>query len=75
MVRRKTTVSISAFLKILKQKIMKKGIHYAAMFLSVIFLFSCEKKDLSTVELNQTKTFSSDVAIKWMDMQLSLIHI
>ncbi len=70
MVRRKTTVSISAFLKILKQKIMKKGIHYAAMFLSVIFLFSCEKENLPTGKLNQTNTFSSDVAVKWMDMQV-----
>ncbi len=67
---------------------MKKGILYAAMFLSVIFLFSCEKEISSTKKekesdaliasknngrkghLNQTKTFSSDVAIKWMDMQV-----
>ncbi len=67
---------------------MKKKILSAAMFLSVIFLFSCEKEISSTTQekeshsliasrnnpgmghLNQTKTFTSEVAIKWMDMQV-----
>src|SRR5688572_25593668 len=67
---------------------MKKKILYAAILLSVTFLFSCEKEFPSTAKekvwdkliaansntrmghLHQTKTFSSDVAIKWMDMQV-----
>lgn len=55
------------------------------LFFVVISLVACEKKDLRTPEeitqararnddvnghLKQTKTFSSDVAIKWMDMQV-----
>lgn len=63
---------------------MKKNFFFVAVILST-FHYSCEKdiKSTATLEpildsknearmghLNQTKTFSSDVAIKWMDMQV-----
>ena len=62
---------------------MKKKILYVAILLSTL-QYSC-KKDMSSEtarhqllnssearmgHLNQTKTFSSDIAIKWMDMQV-----
>ena len=64
---------------------MKKKIFNVAIVLSLALHYSCEKDISSTAKqdpvlvsknearmghLNQTKTFSSDVAIKWMDMQV-----
>jgi hypothetical protein len=67
---------------------MKKYIvHVALIFTAMIFLYSCEKELesdqlfltdpsasalKSTGHLQQTKTFSSEVAFKWMNMQLRL---
>lgn len=64
-----------------------KNISYVAFF--VLLLFSCKKEiskpalqeEISRVvntneehgQLRQTKTFSSEVAIKWLDMQLQLM--
>lgn len=65
---------------------MKKKLFPVAFSLLIIFLFSCQKESTTTNEyelegiasrnnpgmghLQQTKTFSSEVAIKWMDMQV-----
>ena len=69
---------------------MKKiSVHVALVFTAMILLYSCEK-DMesdqqlqnddpgtlkSTGHLKQTKTFSSEVAFKWMNMQLRLVRL
>jgi len=70
---------------------MKKHVvHVALIFTAMIFLYSCEKELESdqlfltdpsasalkrTGHLKQTKTFSSEVAFKWMNMQLRLVRL
>jgi hypothetical protein len=73
-------------LSITKHFIMKKNILYAMLFASLtVFNYSCQKEisvsdNETTValtarnsdqgHLKQTKTFSADVAIQWMNMQV-----
>ncbi len=60
---------------------MKKTLILSAITSLMLFANSCQKIDWSDVfknqdhgHLKQTKDYSSDVALKWMDMQLRLIR-
>ncbi len=66
------------------------ALHVALIFTAMFFFYSCEKEMESdqqlktdpsvnalkgTGHLKQTKTFSSEVAFKWMNMQLRLVRL
>lgn len=67
---------------------MKKSILKAVVLVSMVSIFnlSCKKAldeigdlfhdhDSPSGHLKQTKTFSSDVVVKWLDMQLNLLRV
>jgi PAP2 superfamily len=63
---------------------MKKKIKYVALLLATVSLFnlSCRKErdhfpdhDYGHGHTNQVKFFSSDVVIKWLDMQLEMLRV
>ena len=64
--------------KINQISFMRKQILYATLLLALITLFnlSCKKQDNTSFnEAGQTKAFSSEVPIKWLDMQLNLLRV
>jgi PAP2 superfamily len=66
-------LSLTFYIFFMKQKIL-----YAAFMIATvsIFNFSCKKEDNSAPPVsNETKTFSSDVAINWLNMQLDMLRV
>lgn len=55
---------------------MKKKISLSVIFITLLF-FSCRKQDQQPApfEVNQTNTFSSEVAQKWQDMQIRILRL
>jgi hypothetical protein len=61
---------------------MKKKIKYAITLFAVVSLVvvSCKKNDTMPLpnehgQLNQVKNFSSDVVVKWLDMQTEMLRV
>jgi hypothetical protein len=54
---------------------MKRTIQITMAVALLLFNFACKKNDTDQGGLKQTKTFSGDVAIKWLNMQLDMLRV
>src|ERR1051325_7900695 len=45
------------------------------LFLGLLLIASCKKTDTPLVQSNETGTYSSEVAQKWMDLELRFLRI
>jgi hypothetical protein len=54
---------------------MKRTIQITMAVALLLFNFACKKNDPDQGGLKQTKTFSSEVAVKWLNMQLDMLRV